>query len=301
VLCKSCGLGRIVPLATSDQLLAYYSDEYRFEYKKAFEPRLRHVYRAARAALVRYAWMEPFLKPGMRVLEIGCGGGELAFLLRSRGYLVVGVEPHRGYGEYARRELGLNIYCGPLETFSPPEGTLFDVATLFHVLEHVSDPVAFLKGAAKHLHPEGLIFIEVPIRRTRAGHPARRFHRAHTLYFDRITLRAACRAAGFEQLSEYQSEDGGNIGTVQRWTGTSDEITGLISGNYRQARIWEARHRESSYFLQPLTWQRFAKRWLNFGREYLAARQARDRRSMLESLYRSAKLHRPATAPNQDR
>jgi predicted SAM-dependent methyltransferase len=77
------------------------------------------------------------------------------------GWEVNGVEPNPMASEYARNELGLNVITGFLEDVEYPE-EYFDVITLWHVLEHLSDPSRTLRRIHKLLKPDGLLVITTP-------------------------------------------------------------------------------------------------------------------------------------------
>jgi glycosyltransferase involved in cell wall biosynthesis len=95
--------------------------------------------------------------PPRRVLDVGCGQGELAHTLRMRGHHVVGVDirpPRFELDEFLQADLfqGLNI---------DPERR-FDVVILADVLEHMPDPLQLLEQAASHLAPGGSLLVSLP-------------------------------------------------------------------------------------------------------------------------------------------
>lgn len=93
---------------------------------------------------------------GKSVLDFGCGNG--GFLLRARGvaFYVAGVEPEERLSDYFRqKDLAVKRALNELDG-------LFDYITLFHVLEHIPDPVAALRDLSRRLKPGGKIIIEVP-------------------------------------------------------------------------------------------------------------------------------------------
>lgn len=91
------------------------------------------------------------LKDGGAV-EVGCGKGTFLEYLRSLGCEVVGVDPaYEGEAEYIKKT-----------AFSCELGLSGDLVILRHVLEHISDPYAFLDSVAEANGRSGLIYIEVP-------------------------------------------------------------------------------------------------------------------------------------------
>lgn len=99
---------------------------------------------------------------GARVLDVGCGTGSLAVLLRDRlGVEVVGVEPHE---ERARRanERGIRTVTGVFSEALVAAHGQFDVVVVADVLEHLSDPAALLRALRAALRPGGRVLASVP-------------------------------------------------------------------------------------------------------------------------------------------
>lgn len=96
-----------------------------------------------------------------RVLDIGCGNGVYLALMKQLGWEVAGVEIDPKAAEVARTNFGITVYVGALED-APFEESSFDVVTMSHVIEHVPDPVRFLRLAARFLKPDGEMVIVTP-------------------------------------------------------------------------------------------------------------------------------------------
>ena len=95
-------------------------------------------------------------------LDIGCGGGTLLFTAREQLSLtkVNGVELNETYAELARRRLDTSVLN--TDYSSGLFNRKFDLLINTKVLEHVSDPIPFLKEMYEDLVDGGLLFIEVP-------------------------------------------------------------------------------------------------------------------------------------------
>ncbi len=139
--------------------------------------------------------------PSMRILDVGCGGGRYFDRLRGRGCEVWGIEPDPEAAERVRR-MGFGVHTGVVEDapFPPP---WFDVVSLVHVVEHLSDPVRTLTRAAGFLREGGRLLLVTP----NADSLAFRCLRGawypldsprHLHLFNPRTLSAACRSAGLE-------------------------------------------------------------------------------------------------------
>jgi 2-polyprenyl-6-hydroxyphenyl methylase / 3-demethylubiquinone-9 3-methyltransferase len=100
---------------------------------------------------------------GLRVLDIGCGGGILCEPLARLGAAVVGADPSENNIAIARRhaaQSGLTIdYRDTTAEALAQAGELFDVVLAMEVVEHVVDVGLFVGLAATMVKPGGLLFV----------------------------------------------------------------------------------------------------------------------------------------------
>jgi 2-polyprenyl-3-methyl-5-hydroxy-6-metoxy-1,4-benzoquinol methylase len=99
--------------------------------------------------------------PNGRLLDVGCGNGTYLGLMKSLGWDVAGVEIDAKAAASTKSRLGVFVHNGTLEDGPFDEGS-FDVITMTHVIEHVLDPVQFLRLGARFLKPGGQILIVTP-------------------------------------------------------------------------------------------------------------------------------------------
>lgn len=97
----------------------------------------------------------------VRVLEVGCGGGELAAALAGLGHRVVGVESDSARAAEARRR-GAEVVSGswPAEDLVARERGRFDAVLFTRSLHHMRDLTAALAAAEDVLCPRGVLVIE---------------------------------------------------------------------------------------------------------------------------------------------
>ena len=99
---------------------------------------------------------------GLRILDVGCGGGLLSEPLARLGAQVVGVDASPGNIAAARlhaaaQGVSLDYRLGePANALLPDER--FDVVLALEVVEHVSDVSAFVNTVASSVAPNGLLF-----------------------------------------------------------------------------------------------------------------------------------------------
>lgn len=105
----------------------------------------------------------PAAKPlaGLRVLDIGCGGGLVSEPLSRLGATVTGIDPAADNVEAARTHAdisGLDIdYRAVTAEEIAATGEQFDAVLCLEVVEHVPDPAAFIRLAASLVRPGGIL------------------------------------------------------------------------------------------------------------------------------------------------
>lgn len=120
---------------------------------------LFHLFPGRRAELdFQHMHLRPLA--GARLLEVGCGSGEMLQRLRGFGWDVLGQDVDPGAVAHGRKR-GLEVRQGSLESLDLPAAS-FDAIVMSHVLEHLYDPIGLLNECHRLLKPGGALSLVVP-------------------------------------------------------------------------------------------------------------------------------------------
>lgn len=287
VACRRCGLVWSDP--RPHDVRHFYETDYRLTYKRAYQPKPKHVLRAGGVALSRMEKIRPYLRSRMRVLDVGSGGGEFAYLLRSLGHDVCGVEPNRGYADYSANQYGLDVVRGFVTDVDLPS-THYDLITIWHVLEHTEDPLTVIKRLAGALRPDGVLVVEVPNVEATCQSPASTFHEAHLYNFNAATLGLLAAKCGLYTRSMSVASDGGNLTALFTPLPVADGTA--LPGNHDRISSVVSRHTPLPHYASLHPYRRFVKRMIRGASEWIASRRAGGARESLDRLFAPA-LTRP--------
>lgn len=144
--CKLCGIGYYHPFVPGDD--SFYSRLAEWDWYYSHPGK------------TEYNFASKIIKPGMKVIDVGCGIGEFSSYIPA-GTHFTGAELSSKSVEIAQ-SLGRNVKrIDIVEALSDLEGK-FDVVTCFQVLEHIVDIHQFFNALVKICHPGGKVIIAVP-------------------------------------------------------------------------------------------------------------------------------------------
>ena len=163
VRCGDCGMLRLDPQPSPDELRRYYPDNYWFAPDSSAASRMEEAWR--RLVLrdhVRFVTQAlRSSKANGPLLDVGCGGGLFLGMMRERGHCVVGLDFSREAASVAWRRQQVPTLVAEFGS-APLCDRAFAAITMFHVMEHLYDPGAYVSAARELLAPDGRLIIQVP-------------------------------------------------------------------------------------------------------------------------------------------
>ena len=202
--CEDCALMFLNPQPSDEELAKIYTAEY-FLGHDSDEGR-RNVSELKRATACQYlAELTRYNgAPSGRLLEIGCGEGDFLCEAEAAGYKVLGVE----YAEAACKTANSRLQAGEVLQGELADAKLpdshFDVCVLNDVIEHVRDPLAFLREVRRVLRPGGALFIATPCLDSWSARMMKErwmeWKPEHLTYFNKENIQTALLKAGFQDV-----------------------------------------------------------------------------------------------------
>ena len=167
--CLSCGYKHLYPLPTDEDLKNIYEKKFGNEIRKNFSKKKRRDEKYWALAFERRLYTyEAMLNVGQvnssKILDIGCGTGDLLAFFQKKGWHVQGIEPSQNFTEDLKLRSIPNIQK-TFQDISPSEWNAlgkFDIINMSMFLEHVIDPQRIVNKAAFLLKQGGILTIESP-------------------------------------------------------------------------------------------------------------------------------------------
>lgn len=124
---------------------------------------------------LRLDWIESLVPlKGLRVLDVGCGGGILADAMARKGAAVLGIDLATKALKVAQLHAleaqtdGVQYREISAEALAAEQPGSFDVVTCMEMLEHVPDPSSVVKACAALVKPGGHVFLSTINRNAKA-------------------------------------------------------------------------------------------------------------------------------------
>jgi SAM-dependent methyltransferase len=202
--CRNCRLRFLNPQPDDSTLRIIYSPDY---FLGATVPQVEaRVSQMKRANASLYLDLISKYANGTlgQILEIGCGRGEFLLEAQARGFTVSGIEISPTAAAIANQRLGTEqVVAGTLENVHFPEA-YFDAVAFADVIEHIREPMDFLRRVFSLLKPGGMVFIVTPSLDSWSaklmGRQWMEYKIEHLYYFGKRTIRLALDQIGFKEI-----------------------------------------------------------------------------------------------------
>ena len=180
VICKDCGMVFTNPQPTNETLEWFYESDMRYGEPSDF-------FRKSQIEFINNNTAENCKS----IFDIGAFDGGFLNIARGEGYAVFGIEPAKEGVREAMDKYGIKIIEGFFNgEFLNSFNRKFDIITIRHVLEHIQNPIDFLKLAIKITNPRKYIYVEVPdTSRPFANNIADFFSNQHIMHYTEVSLK----------------------------------------------------------------------------------------------------------------
>jgi 2-polyprenyl-3-methyl-5-hydroxy-6-metoxy-1,4-benzoquinol methylase len=207
--CQACGVQFLFPPPEEEVLSSIYSNNYFLGEKIAEDEARVNSLKKGTASLYLERMEEYMPKERRDLLEIGCGRGDFLIEAQTRGFRVNGLEISGHAVEIANKKIGSRkVRQGCLEESSFP-GELFDTVVFFDVLEHIRDPLRFLKICNQKMKTGGTIAFVTPsldnFLARWMGRYWMEYKVEHLFYFTQASVKRALNRAGFTNIAIRQN------------------------------------------------------------------------------------------------
>ncbi|MDD5530256.1 MAG: class I SAM-dependent methyltransferase [bacterium] len=159
--CPKCGLLRLNPLPTKEDISRLYSSDYYYGKEKnrrfkgiiEFFIYLTHLRLSKEISTLR--------NNKGKILDVGCGKGWFLAGCRALNWETYGTEITNTTSDFATKELHLDVLSKDISECNFPD-SYFDVVTCLHSFEHLSQPVETLKEIRRIIKKKGVLILTLP-------------------------------------------------------------------------------------------------------------------------------------------
>ncbi|MBP8016498.1 class I SAM-dependent methyltransferase, partial [Candidatus Gracilibacteria bacterium] len=134
---------------------------YKSDFRKMYEtiPSPKYIYNnSIDEANNRFNRFKNLIKNQSTILEIGCSCGNFLELFQQKNTKVIGIEPSIENRKFLRK-IGISAFPDIADI---KDSIKFDLIFMFHVLEHIEEPIEYLYNLKKYMHKNSKLIIEVP-------------------------------------------------------------------------------------------------------------------------------------------
>ncbi len=214
VRCLQCGLVYVNPQPSTREINRMYNEDYFASEKKRSTSSVGYYdYTMEKPLLLAYfrrkiTYLKTILS-GKKVLEIGSSYGYFLEEAKRAGLDVLGIDISREAASRAAKEGLPSRAVDIFQAKFPPRS--FDGVVGFHLIEHISDPLAFVREIYRITKPGGIVLFSTPreggyLRRLMGRHWLNYRHQEHLYFFSRETMTLLLKKAGYHSIRCFGDE-----------------------------------------------------------------------------------------------
>lgn len=196
LICKNCGLIWQENFPNNSELIDFYKNKY---YKINNNDLINRTHGNEtrelnyKRSLFTFKSIKKKISKSKSLLDVGCGNNDLLIIAKKNNYDCKGLEISKEAAQKLINQ-GIDVFIGTIEEFSREVDRKYEIITLFHVLEHLYNPLHDLKRLKNFLKDDGTLIIEVPDidskkARSNIGSWWLFQPNEHLFYFNEVSLR----------------------------------------------------------------------------------------------------------------
>ncbi len=232
--CSRCGLMFRYPMPSEDEVKSFYSEEYytgKAEVSYIDERELGEKAKAVwKARLKKLSKMVETDDRPIRFLDVGCSFGGFVETAQEFGFESYGVELSEYSSKYAVSK-GLNVFNGTLIQ-AGYRSDYFHIITMVELIEHLTDPMSYLKEAHRILKKGGVLLVQTAnldgIQAKFFGKDYHYFIPIHLHYFTSKTIKGILKKAGFSKVKVVYGVEFGLLPKLIKSSATFTKITDYL-------------------------------------------------------------------------
>ncbi len=255
VQCQNCKLVFANPMADATELAEYYADYYdkpqyeNTQYRELILDHFKRIKSLSPDQIFKEApYMQNFAHNG-RFLDVGCGLGLGLAYANQLGFELYATEFDSGALQFVQKQFKVKVFQGELFEANYPDG-FFDFVYISHVIEHVLDPIKYIREMRRIVKPGGIMAIGTP----NISSNLYKFYRAvkllslqipliidgveHTFIFPKKLLAEICIKENFEVVDHYTHSYGEKIQNLFAYKMPKRKKLARLIQNFFQVNQW---------------------------------------------------------------
>jgi 2-polyprenyl-3-methyl-5-hydroxy-6-metoxy-1,4-benzoquinol methylase len=204
VKCKKCSHIQLSPIPSTNDYVEFYNKITQGTNQNYFGTTKEYQKKNADDTVRRIDLLNKIVIKKGNILEIGSSHGFFLESAQNNGFSVTGIEISSAKRKLAKKITSATILNINLEK-EIPKLKKFDCIVMFHVLEHIIDPVNFLNNIKKLLKKNGKLIIEVPNSDDfqlsfNKNYKKWYWQFAHVHYFNSKTIKKTLQRSNFKKI-----------------------------------------------------------------------------------------------------